>query len=100
MQLIDELGLSHRINAYPSRISGGEAARAALAVALSMRPQILLADEPTGEVDAGTEKLVSNLIEQFCRNGGTALIATHSRSLAARAGRLLTLRDGRLSDEH
>lgn len=96
IQLIDDVGLSHRAHAYPSGISGGEAARAAIAVALSTNPKLLLADEPTGEVDAETEKYIIHMFEQYCSNGGTAVIATHSRSLASHANRVLYIRDGRV----
>lgn len=99
-QLIDAVGLSHRALAYPSHISGGEAARAAVAVALSTNPKLLLADEPTGEVDAETEKRVIGMIREFCENGGAAVIATHSSSLASCAGKVIYLRDGRIVDEH
>lgn len=99
LQLIDAVGLSHRALAYPSHISGGEAARAAVAVALSTNPKILLADEPTGEVDAETEKRVIGMINEFCENGGAAVIATHSSSLASCAGKVIHLRDGRIVDE-
>ncbi|MCR4435820.1 MAG: ATP-binding cassette domain-containing protein [Clostridiales bacterium] len=99
MQLIEAVGLSHKAHAYPAGISGGEAARAAIAVALSTNPKILLADEPTGEVDAETERQIIRLFEQYCRDGGAAVIATHSGSLASHADRVVYLRDGRVVDE-
>lgn len=100
MELIEAVGLSHRYHAYPAGISGGEAARAAIAVALSANPKILLADEPTGEVDAETEKQIIKLFEQYCRDGGAAVIATHSCSLASHAGRVVYLHDGRVVNGH
>ncbi|MFL0198504.1 ABC transporter ATP-binding protein [Clostridium sp. WILCCON 0269] len=95
-KLLKNVGISHRAHSYPAQISGGEAARAALAVALSTNPKILLADEPTGEVDADTEKQIIKLLKSYCEKGGAAVIATHSSSVAAHASRVINLRDGRI----
>lgn len=94
--MLSRVGLAQRRHAYPSQLSGGELARGGLAVALTARPHVLLADEPTAEVDSETEgQLMRQLMQQ--RQGGMAmLIFTHSKSLAAQADRLLTLQDGRL----
>jgi putative ABC transport system ATP-binding protein len=95
--LLEVTGLAGRRRARPSQLSGGEAARAGLAVALSAGPKVLLADEPTGEVDAATETVIlSYLVERCHGNRDMALIATHSNALAARADRVLVIRDGRL----
>ena len=94
LELLDSVGLSDRRHARPAQISGGEAVRAAIAVALANNPQILLADEPTGEVDAETEKCIISLLEEYRKNGGAAIIATHSDALAAQAGRIIHLLDG------
>lgn len=94
--LIDLVGLHDRRYARPSQLSGGEAARAGLAVALSTNPQVLLADEPTGEVDAETEKDILHLLENRRKDGGATLIATHSNILAAHADRVVRLLDGRV----
>jgi putative ABC transport system ATP-binding protein len=95
-KLIDFVGLHDRRNARPSQLSGGEAARAALAVALSAEPKVLVADEPTGEIDAETEKHIMGLLDDRRGNGGGTLIATHSDVLAARADRVIRLLDGRV----
>ena len=95
-KLIDQVSLHDRRYALPSQLSGGEAARAALAVALSTEPKVLLADEPTGEVDAETEKQILDLLEVRRRDGGATLIATHSDVLAAHADRIVRLLDGRV----
>ena len=95
-KLIDQVGLHDRRYALPSQLSGGEAARAALAVALSTEPKVLLADEPTGEVDAETEKQILDLLEAHRRDGGATLIATHSDALAAHADRIVRVLDGRV----
>jgi putative ABC transport system ATP-binding protein len=94
--LLEVTGLAGRRRARPSQLSGGETARAGLAVALSAGPKVLLADEPTAEVDAATETVIlSHLIERCHSNGDMALIATHSDAMAARADRVLVIRDGR-----
>lgn len=98
-ELLDLVGLQSRRNACPQQLSGGEAARAALAVALANTPRVLLADEPTGEVDAPAEELLLNLFEGFTESGGAAIIVTHSDVLAARADRIVRLYDGRVVDD-
>ncbi len=95
--LLARVGLADRRHAVPGQLSGGEAARAGLAVALAAAPPVLLADEPTGEVDAETEAQILDLLEQACRDGMAALVATHSPALAARADRVLRIEDGRIA---
>ena len=97
-RLLELMGLAQRRLARPSQLSGGEAARAGLAVALSAEPQVLLADEPTAEVDAATEAGILQLLRDRCRAGGAVLVATHSQALAAAADGILHIRDGRLGD--
>jgi putative ABC transport system ATP-binding protein len=92
--LLDELGLGQRRHAHPSQLSGGEAARAGLAVALANDPAVLLADEPTGEVDASTERLVLALLRRRTDTGGAVVIVTHSPGVAAAADRTVVLTDG------
>ncbi|GAA5512415.1 putative ABC transporter ATP-binding protein Rv0986 [Deinococcus carri] len=98
-ELLGQLGLSGQLAAYPSQLSGGETARVSLAAALAHGPALLLADEPTAEVDALTEAQVAQVIEAFVHQPGhCALIATHSPRLAAHATRMLRLKDGRWQD--
>ncbi|TAZ35409.1 ABC transporter ATP-binding protein [Rhizobium ruizarguesonis] len=92
--LVGGLGLDGLADALPSHLSGGEAARAGLAVALAAKPAILLCDEPTAEVDAATEQLVIDRLVENCRGGAAVLIVTHSPALAARADRIIDIRDG------
>ena len=94
--LLERVGLAHRGDALPATLSGGERARAGLAVALAADPPLLLADEPTAEVDTATETLILELLEQRRAEGGSALIATHSHALTAWATRVLTIEDGRI----
>jgi putative ABC transport system ATP-binding protein len=96
-ELIDGVGLYEHRRAYPAQLSGGEAARAGLAVAIAAAPAVLLADEPTGEVDAGTEASILRLIEDRRDAGGAVLIATHSPVLAVHADRVVHLLDGRIT---
>jgi putative ABC transport system ATP-binding protein len=98
-QLIDLVDLPNRAKARPSQLSGGEAARAGLAVALATNPSLLLADEPTGEVDAGTEKRILDLLNVRRQQGGATLIVTHSNVLAEEADRVVRLLDGRVIND-
>jgi putative ABC transport system ATP-binding protein len=95
-ELLKQVGLSHRSSAYPSQLSGGEAARAGLAVALSVAPHILLADEPTGEVDSETEQHLLQLFDELRNQGSAILVVTHSEELAKHANRIVRLNDGRV----
>jgi putative ABC transport system ATP-binding protein len=98
-ELLGALGLVDQGRAYPEQLSGGEAARAGLAVALAAAPPILLADEPTGEVDAVTEGWILDLMERHYRNGGAVIVATHSVALASRAHRIVRLADGKVVED-
>jgi len=100
-ELIEAVGLSHRRDHYPVQLSGGEQQRVALARAFMLRPPILMADEPTGNLDtANGRHVLELLIELNSREGATLLLVTHDRELAAYATRRITLSDGRVvSDE-
>ncbi|MEP6979289.1 MAG: ABC transporter ATP-binding protein [Nakamurella sp.] len=92
--LLAELGLTSRATAYPAELSGGELARAGLAVALANEPAVLLADEPTGELDASTEAQVLSLLTSRAAAGVAILVASHSPAVAGIADRTITLADG------
>jgi len=97
LSLLEHIGLGARAGAYPDRLSGGEQQRVALARALIHQPSLLLADEPTGNLDAETGRLVIDLLGRLVRERGmTVLLVTHSSEVAALADRVLTLRGGRL----
>jgi putative ABC transport system ATP-binding protein len=98
--LLASMGIGGHGNAWPHELSGGELARAGLAVALINDPPILLADEPTGEVDAETEALMLDLLVAQTRSGCAALIVTHSPAVAAIADRTVDLTDGRIDNGH
>jgi lipoprotein-releasing system ATP-binding protein len=96
-RLLDEVGLSHRLHHFPSELSGGERQRAALCRALVLEPPLLLADEPTGNLDAESgERVLERLFDLQARHGTTALLVTHNPEIAGRCGRVLELRDGEL----
>jgi lipoprotein-releasing system ATP-binding protein len=97
MELLDKLGLAGRRDHLPGKLSGGEQQRVAIARALANRPALLLADEPTGNLDVGTADVVFNELLRVVRSENVAaLIATHNPELAGRMDRMLTLRDGKL----
>jgi putative ABC transport system ATP-binding protein len=100
-ELLDRVGLAERRDHYPVQLSGGEQQRVALARAFMVRPPILMADEPTGNLDSTNGELVLNLLIELNRmEGATLLLVTHDHDLAAHADRILTLRDGLVvSDE-
>lgn len=94
--LLGELGIADRAKAWPHELSGGELARASLAVALVNAPAVLLADEPTGELDEATESRLLALVRQRADAGCAVLIASHSPAVRRAADRVLLLEDGRL----
>jgi putative ABC transport system ATP-binding protein len=92
--LLTELGIAERAHARPDTLSGGETVRAGLAVALANDPAILLADEPTGELDTTTEAQVLTLLAQRAHAGAALLVASHSVAVARKADRVITLMGG------
>ncbi len=99
-QLLERVGLGDRADHYPAQLSGGEQQRVALARAFSIKPQILFADEPTGNLDAATGATIITLMEELNRELGTTLVlVTHDHDLAARARRTIRLSDGRVVED-
>jgi putative ABC transport system ATP-binding protein len=97
--LLDELGLASCADRFPEDISGGEQQRVAIARAVIHEPKLVLADEPTGNLDVETAHHVLELLQRTCRERSTTLIvATHSAEVAALAARVLTIRAGRIED--
>ena len=94
---LDRLGIAERADALPRQLSGGETVRAALAVALANDPWVLLADEPTGELDSRTETSVLELLGEVAGRGVAVVVAGHSEALAAASDRRLTLVDGQVA---
>ena len=97
--LLEYVGLAGRADHRPSQLSGGEMQRVAIARALANRPRLLLADEPTGELDAATGEQIASLLDRVNADGTALVIVTHDPALAARARRVLTMRDGRVEED-
>jgi putative ABC transport system ATP-binding protein len=96
-KLLDDVGLADRLDHYPVQLSGGEQQRVALARAFMMKPPILMADEPTGNLDSANGAHVLDLLISLNRQEGTTLVlVTHDASLTPRADRIVTVRDGRI----
>ncbi|RSM42644.1 ABC transporter ATP-binding protein [Amycolatopsis balhimycina DSM 5908] len=93
-ELIEQVGLTCRGRAVPAQLSGGELARAGLAVALANDPDVILADEPTGELDGATEQEVLSLLRERTGRGAGLLVVTHSAEVVRIADRVVTLQDG------
>jgi putative ABC transport system ATP-binding protein len=97
--MLEEVGLGHRESHYPAQLSGGEQQRVALARALAPRPALLLADEPTGNLDGRTGAAVANLMFRLVADQeATLLLVTHAEALARRCGRVLSMDDGRIAE--
>jgi putative ABC transport system ATP-binding protein len=98
-ELLDYVGLSARAGHRPSELSGGEMQRVAIARAVANRPRLLLADEPTGELDQATGEQIISLIDRLHADGMAVVVVTHDPAVAARAHRLLRMRDGAIVEE-
>ena len=97
---LDSVGLAHRKTHLPDQMSGGEQQRVAIARAIAPKPGILLADEPTGNLDSGTsEKVIATLFDATQTAGAALVLVTHEAALAERCGRVLTIDDGRIVDD-
>ena len=96
---LERVGMSHRVNHHPSQLSGGQQQRVAVARALAGRPSILLADEPTGNLDSRNGEAVMNLLRELHREGSTICMVTHDPRYADYADRRVQLFDGRVMDE-
>lgn len=98
-ELLEYVGLAARADHRPSQLSGGEMQRVAIARALANAPRLLLADEPTGELDEATGGQIASLLDRVNQAGTALVIVTHDPTLAERAGRVLTMRDGQIESE-
>ena len=97
--LLERFGLGHRLGHRPRQLSGGEMQRVAIARALIARPQLLLADEPTGNLDTATSDEILDLLAALNAAGRTIVMVTHEPDIAARAKRVISLRDGRIATD-
>ncbi|MBI3667120.1 MAG: ABC transporter ATP-binding protein, partial [Acidobacteria bacterium] len=99
LEALEKVGMAHRIKHYPSQLSGGQQQRVAVARALAGRPLILLADEPTGNLDSQNGEAVMTLLEQLHQEGATICMVTHDPRYAQFADRTIHLFDGRVVEE-
>ncbi len=99
VELLTQMGLADRMKHKPSELSGGEQQRTAIARALSNHPAIILADEPTGEVDTKTRDMIVNLLKKLSEEGHTILVVTHDTAVAQQTGRIITMRDGKIESD-
>jgi len=99
LDALGSVGLADRTHHQPNELSGGQQQRVAVARALAMQPALMLADEPTGNLDSRSTAEVLDLLEQVHAEGGTIAVITHEDEVAARARRVITLRDGRVESD-
>jgi len=99
VELLTQMGLSDRMNHKPSELSGGEQQRVAIARAMANKPAIILADEPTGEVDTKTRDMIVELLRGLSENGQTILIVTHDTAVSARTKRIIRMLDGMIESD-
>jgi len=95
-KILERLGIGNRISHYPNQLSGGEKQRVAIARALINDPEIILADEPTGNLDSKNGQEVLDILEELHKSGKTIIIVTHDQSVAKRCERIVRLKDGKL----
>ncbi|MBI5185292.1 MAG: ABC transporter ATP-binding protein [Nitrospinae bacterium] len=98
-EALDQVGLSHRLAHSPSELSGGEKQRVSIARAIITRPSIILADEPTGNLDSKTGEEILKIFDRIIQDGGTILLVTHDPKVAQRGSRIIAILDGEIVEE-
>ena len=96
---LSKVGLSARMDHKPSEMSGGQQQRVAIARAIAQAPPVILADEPTGNLDSGSTKEIMEILKELHREGRTVILITHDNEIAARARRIIRIMDGRIVDD-
>ena len=99
MELLELVGMADQANKLPSMVSGGQQQRAAIARALATDPELLIADEPTGNLDSRTSVEIMELFGELNRQGQTILMVTHEEEIAAHANRLIRMKDGKVEHD-
>lgn len=96
-ELLEQLGLKDRINHFPSQLSGGEQQRVAIARSIVLNPKLILADEPSGNLDSENSKLIMSLLFKYCKQNGSSLVlVTHDQMLAKECDRIIEIKDGKI----
>ncbi len=98
-QALERVGLGHRMDHRPQQLSGGQQQRTAIARAIAAKPPIILADEPTGNLDSGSGGEITKLLEKLNAEGHTVILITHDNALAAKADRLIRIKDGKIQQD-
>jgi putative ABC transport system ATP-binding protein len=97
MELLEQFGLKDRINHFPSQLSGGEQQRVAIARSVVLNPKLILADEPSGNLDSENSKLIMSLLFKYCKQNGSSLVlVTHDQMLAKECDRIIEIKDGKI----
>tara|TARA_B110000090_G_C13160472_1_gene361361 strand:- start:184 stop:666 length:483 start_codon:yes stop_codon:yes gene_type:complete len=99
-EVLEKVGLGDRVTHKPNELSGGQRQRVAVARALVMNPSIIFADEPTGNLDSKTSEGIMQLFDEIHQDGNTLIVVTHEEEVAARAQKIIRLRDGKLDLEY
>lgn len=98
--LIEKLGLGDKLRVRPNQLSGGQQQRVAIARAIAQAPPIILADEPTGNLDSGSTKEIMEILKGLHQDGRTVILITHDNEIAAKAKRVIRIRDGRVEEDY
>ena len=96
LELLDKVGLKDKADVYPSTLSGGQQQRVAIARAIAQAPPVILADEPTGNLDSGSTKEIMGILKELHKEGRTVILITHDNEIAARAKRIIRIMDGKI----
>lgn len=100
LQALEMVGLSNRLNHKPAEMSGGQQQRVAIARAIAAKPPVILADEPTGNLDSHSSKEILQILKELHKSGRTIILITHDNEIAAEAKRVIRIRDGRIAEDH